>query len=256
MYAFLRSPKWIFGHVLLVVAVVAFVNLGLWQLRRLDQARMRNALVEERVEAAPRPLAEVVDAVGQDADALAYRRVTVRGTYATDQQMMTAPRSREGRPGHLLLTPLRTDHGTGLLVKRGWIPFERDGGALEEQAAPPQGTVELDGVLLPPEPGGGDEPDREFVLRVDPDRLEPRTGMDLLPVLLLLREQRPQQGALPLPVELADLDEGNHLSYAVQWFLFATIAVVGYPLLIRHRARDSEEGIPEPVPVSAGSRGR
>ena len=31
---------------------------------------------------------------------------------------------------------------------------------------------------------------------------------------------------------------GPHLAYAVQWFIFTTIAVVGYALLLRRVARD------------------
>lgn len=34
-------------------------------------------------------------------------------------------------------------------------------------------------------------------------------------------------------VPLPELSEGPHLSYAVQWFIFATIALVGYPLVLR-----------------------
>ena len=36
------------------------------------------------------------------------------------------------------------------------------------------------------------------------------------------------------------LDEGPHFSYAVQWFIFATVAIVGYPLILRRRARELE----------------
>ena len=37
--------------------------------------------------------------------------------------------------------------------------------------------------------------------------------------------------ALPTPTE------GPHLSYAVQWFIFSAIAVVGYPLVLRYVSR-------------------
>ena len=33
-------------------------------------------------------------------------------------------------------------------------------------------------------------------------------------------------------------DEGPHLSYAVQWFIFTTIAAGGYVLLLRKVARE------------------
>ena len=34
------------------------------------------------------------------------------------------------------------------------------------------------------------------------------------------------------------LDEGPHFSYAIQWLIFTTIAAVGYPLILRRRARE------------------
>ena len=53
----------------------------------------------------------------------------------------------------------------------------------------------------------------------------------------------------PEPVPAPTLDEGPHLSYAVQWFIFTTVAVVGYPLILRRRARELEvEGEPDREP--------
>jgi surfeit locus 1 family protein len=33
------------------------------------------------------------------------------------------------------------------------------------------------------------------------------------------------------------LDEGNHLSYAIQWFTFAAVLGFGYIMLVRQRTR-------------------
>jgi cytochrome oxidase assembly protein ShyY1 len=43
------------------------------------------------------------------------------------------------------------------------------------------------------------------------------------------------------PVPLPPQDNGPHLSYAVQWFIFSTIAVIGYPLILRRNARSRDE---------------
>ena len=42
----------------------------------------------------------------------------------------------------------------------------------------------------------------------------------------------------PAPVPVPTMDEGPHFSYAVQWFIFSTVAVVGYPLILRKRAAE------------------
>ena len=41
---------------------------------------------------------------------------------------------------------------------------------------------------------------------------------------------------VPRPVPLGDLDEGNHFSYAMQWFAFAALSIVIYGLMLRRLA--------------------
>ena len=62
-------------------------------------------------------------------------------------------------------------------------------------------------------------------------------GHETYPVYLLLAAQDPPPGALPEPVPPTETDDGPHLVYAVQWFLFTTIALVGYGAILRREAR-------------------
>jgi surfeit locus 1 family protein len=99
------------------------------------------------------------------------------------------------------------------------------------------------GVLLPPEedstPEPGSSPQVTF-RNVDLGRLRAQLPYDLVPLELWLQDQRPPQpGRLPTSAPLPDLKESPpHLSYAVQWFTFATIALVGYGVLIRKELRE------------------
>jgi surfeit locus 1 family protein len=78
--------------------------------------------------------------------------------------------------------------------------------------------------------------------RADVARIAQQTGYPLLPAYLQLRSSDPAQGgAYPEPLPEPTLDEGPHLGYAVQWFLFSAIAMVGYPLILRRRARKGDE---------------
>ena len=77
--------------------------------------------------------------------------------------------------------------------------------------------------------------DRTF----DLDQLASATGVDILPAYLLLQTQDPPQpGDLPQVAETPPLSEGPHFSYAVQWFLFTIIGLVGYAALVRKEARE------------------
>lgn len=232
MPRFLLTPRWIAGHVLLVTVVVLFINFGFWQLRRLAEVREHNVLVTERLQAPPEALDVLLSETGGDPDLLAYRRVIVEGRYLGDQQLLTAPRSRSGRPGHEVLTPLQAEQGPAVLVHRGWIPFT----GTDPDVPAPQGEVTVTGVLLPPEPG--DPGETPLVRRIAPAQLGGRVGTELLPAYLLLQDQQPASGVLTFQPQLPPLDEGNHLSYALQWFAFALIALIGYPALLVRTARE------------------
>lgn len=232
MYRFLLTPRWIAGHVLLVVTVMTFVNLGLWQLRRLDERRDHNALVSERLQAQPVALDELLQTFGGDVSALEYRRVTVDGRYRSDDQVLTAPRSRDGRPGPQVLTVLQRDGGAGVLVDRGWIQFSRNASA----PAPPDGDVRIDGIVRGPEPGDIGTADQ--VAHIVPSQIADRLGQPLPAFYVELWDQRPPAQGAPLPAAAPELSEGSHQSYALQWFSFALIALIGYPALVWHTARE------------------
>lgn len=243
MYRFLFRPRWIAGHVLLIVTVVTFVNLGLWQFRRLDERQTYNARATQRLAAGPVSL----DAArsGASADDLDLRRVTVEGSYVGEAQVLTAPRTVDGRPGQQVLSVLERADGPAVLVDRGWIPFDRT----TLRAPPvPDGRVRITGVARAREPddiGNGAQ-----VLRIVPAQIAARLGRPLLPFYVQLRSQEPATGtAAPRPTPLPELTEGNHRSYAIQWFTFALIALIGYPVLAWRTAH--QDGPPGP-PDGAG----
>jgi surfeit locus 1 family protein len=237
VYDFVRTPRWIAGHALALAGIIAFVNLGLWQLDRLEERRTYNATVASRLAAPAQPLAGVLEEVGGDPEALAYRRVTATGRYAPEEEVLLSPRSYQGTPGHHLLTPLETGDGTGVAVDRGWVPLELDDPPVAE-AAPPSGEVAVTGVLFPPfADRRGVTGEVDLLTQPDIARYQEQVPIDLAPVYLLAQDRT---GDLPVPGELPTLDEGNHLSYAVQWFVFATVVAVGYPLLLRRTARDRQ----------------
>jgi cytochrome oxidase assembly protein ShyY1 len=239
---------------------VLFVNLGLWQLRRLDERRDRNADIEERSAQPVAPVTEVVDpdaGFGEVGD-LVYRRASADGRYDPEGEVRIRSRSLDGRPGVWVVTPLRLDDGTAVAVNRGFVPLST------EVPAPPDGEVEVTGLLFatqerqgigPQDPTGGrlDE-----LSRLDLDRLQQQYGADLFPLWLQLAESDPplEEGGLPVPLPEPEQDEGPHLSYAMQWFLFATIGAVGWPLVLRRaaaedRRRAARAGDPE-VPAGDG----
>jgi surfeit locus 1 family protein len=111
-------------------------------------------------------------------------------------------------------------------------------------ALPPEGVVTVEGwVHLTQERGpiGPRDPEEGRLTtmnRVDIARIQQQVPYPLDPVYLsMLGEQSEDQ---PMMVDAPTFDdEGPHLSYAIQWFGFAVVGVVGYWMLIRRAAHRS-----------------
>lgn len=246
MPGFLLRPKWIAFHLLVVGAVVLMINLGFWQLGRLDERRADNASYAERVEQEPVSLVSILDDPAFEPQLVENRRVTASGTYLPDQVVLFN-RSQAGRAVDNVLTPLALDDGGIVLVNRGAIPVQAD------PPAPPGPGVAIVGRLRSSEArttgGLTNSTDGRVteVRRVDLDLLRPQIGDDLAPMYVELIAGEPGPGPSdPVPLETPTLGEGNHLSYAFQWFIFAICVFIGWVLAVRrslagHR-RVSEDG--------------
>ncbi|MFM7062670.1 MAG: hypothetical protein ACKO04_04140, partial [Actinomycetes bacterium] len=89
----------------------------------------------------------------------------------------------------------------------------------------------------------------EQVSRVDPPPLYAPFEGALSPAWVLLDGQVPRQpDVLPQPVQFDPPDASQNFSYMVQWWIFATIAAVGYPLILRRVAKNRASG--EQVPAT------
>jgi len=239
-YSFLRSGVWIAGILIVVVTVVAFVNLGMWQLRRLDERRALNATIDSRMAEDPVDLGLLLATVGSDPEALEYRRVTVTGTYNTEAEILLQARTLNGVSGHNVVTPL-VMLDSALAVNRGWVPIDSQGPPVPD-AVPPTGIIDVAGILRVSEergPTGVIEEDGSYrkIGRLDLELLAPQWGPALLPVYLQLQAQDPPPGEFPAPLPPPEIGEGAHLSYAIQWFVFAAVAAIGFPILVVNTAR-------------------
>jgi len=261
VYRFALRPWWLLSHLLVVGLIVAMANLGFWQLRRLDDRRATNSAIAERAQEPPVPVEQLVDvdddvAVGKD---LAWRRVTAAGVWQPEDEVLVRNRSLDQRPGFWVLSPLLLDSGVVAVVNRGWVPLRvGEAGVPVDAAAPAEGDVVVEALLQPTQRRGSigptDPPDGvlDVLSRADVERLDAQLEQDALPVVLQLTGQEPRLTAeFPAVLPLPEQDEGPHLGYAVQWFIFTTIAVLGYPFILRRVALGA--GRSAPLPLSDGA---
>lgn len=235
MYRFLLRPRWIGFHLLVAAAVVGMVMLGLWQLGRWNDRKDFNAEVRQRA-AEPIVPIETVTTLDVDPDTVQWRTVTATGTYLPDEQVVVVNQSQQGASGVGVVTPFELADGSLVLVNRGFVP------GVAQIPAPPDGTVELTGRLRASQErrlGGLTEGDGELdeVFRIDVRRLAEQLPAPVLPVYLDLLVSDPSEGDVPIPVPDPDLSEGPHLSYMVQWWIFATAVAVGWVLAVRRSVR-------------------
>jgi cytochrome oxidase assembly protein ShyY1 len=219
------------------VAVAALcVRLGFWQLSRLHERQAFERAVAAGLASDPKPIDDVLPAgAAVDVDAVRYRRVVATGTFDPANEVILYGRGLGDREGHHVLTPLVLADGTAVVVDRGWVPFRDDAPPVAE-ASPPAGEVTVTGILVPSEgglPGGGGGPPARQLTHADLAQLASQLPYPIEPLWLLLQRESPPAGALPEPAPFAMPEAPPHLSYAIQWFAFAVIAVVGAAILVR-----------------------
>ena len=143
MYRFLFSPRWIGFHLLVISGIVLMVNLGFWQLRRLDQRQAFNAQVTSRIDLPPEPLdAILVPGADPDDRRLALGRGLRAATCPTSSSVSSTAR-RTASPATWSSPRSQLDDGRLLLVERGFVPLGADA------AAAPTGDVDVVGRLRP-----------------------------------------------------------------------------------------------------------
>jgi cytochrome oxidase assembly protein ShyY1 len=231
------TPMWVLSHLFVVAMVVAMTFLGFWQLNRLDERKARNVEVGAAMEAAPRPIGEVLDT-----DAPEHTAVIARGEYLDEHSFLVANRTFEAQAGSWLATPMRLETGKIIVISRGWVPRSWAADEDRRQVETPVGALEvlgrLRGSIDDGRLGGGQVSRLPEISRLDIAVVEELTGLDVSEEWVQLAEQAPPLGALPIPVPRPGLDEGPHLSYAFQWFFFSTGTVVAYILILRKRQRE------------------
>jgi surfeit locus 1 family protein len=223
--------------VLTLLAVVAFVELGRWQWQRAQQKReLASAFAAGGGTASPL-------ATRSTAELPRYAQVRAQGRYDGAHQFLLDNISHDGHAGYEVLTPLQLDDGRTLIVNRGWLPLTASRRELPDVAlrldAPVSATGKLDtlpvaGIALghvPPAPGA---PWPRLTSFPTMDDLAAALGRPTESRQLLLNDTEPH-GYLR-DWHPGGLSPERHLSYALQWWGFAALALVLYAVLNRAHA--------------------
>jgi surfeit locus 1 family protein len=241
----LRQPRWIAAIIIGLLLATTFVRLGLWQLDRLTERRAANQLIEDRTAEPPRPLEGIVGQYGTDTAAMIHREAIAKGSFRIDAEFFSIGRTYDSLTGTLVATPFDLDDGSVLIVVRGLVP-PGTAGPPANAYQPEAGPMVIEGILQAgeqPTAIGEPTPDGGTLVslsRLDLEFIDEYVEGDVLPVSMMLDGRSvayPDESPVPIPPQ--ELTEGSHLGYAVQWFGFALIVIVGVGTLV-YRAGTTE----------------
>jgi len=238
------SRRWFLSTLLVLAAAAVMARLGIWQLDRLEQRRAFNARVQAQIS---QPVLELTaDTSGLDLASMEYRAVHLRGEYDFSHQVALRNQVWGNEPGVNLLTPLRIE-GTDsyILIERGWVPG-LESNPQDWQQYDEAGVVDINGVIrasqskpdfgrrADPVPAPGQESLRLWHF-ANVERIANQVPYKLLAVYI---QQAPVPALTGLPYRSLpelELTEGPHLGYALQWFSFVALLLMGYPFYVNKR---------------------
>jgi cytochrome oxidase assembly protein ShyY1 len=236
----LRTRRWLGFTAVVIGAIIAFGLLSTWQWHRAEIRRAERIALQTASQGEPTPLGAIALASGVSPGD-EWRSVTAQGRYLPDAQAAVRKRPLDARNGFWMMTALATDDGPVVWVNRGWMPAGADALATPPFPPPPPGEVTVTGylrILEAGEPGGNDGLPTGQIAAPAAALLPAVSGT--LPAYLQLRSSDPEQdGLIILP--LPEVDEGRNVSYAVQWILFAFVAVGGWFFFLRREAQEDAE---------------
>ncbi|MBD8024244.1 SURF1 family cytochrome oxidase biogenesis protein [Microbacterium gallinarum] len=263
-----RAGRWAIYISLAVVFAIACAFLSNWQFTRNEERSAQLALVEANYDATPVPLDELIPAGGALDPGDQWHPVRLVGEYVADDELLVRNRPHGGTSAFEVLVPFRLVDGRVLLIDRGWVPPGDDQPEPDAVPAAPEGEVTVIARLKPGEPlpssgrsaPEGQVPTIHLPLVADAVSADVGRALELSAYGVMVSEDpaaadRPQ--ALASPSE----DPGPHLSYAIQWILFAVMGFVfiGYVIRTerRHRREDAEdESESDAAPPRPASRRR
>lgn len=244
MFSQLFSSRWMGYFALTAVFALVATFFGLWQWDRRGQAVAAMELVENNWDATPVLLAEFRERHSGATQAEQWTPIALEGRYLAAEQLLVRTRPRAGVVGFEVLVPFDTTTET-VLISRGWVATGESSDFPDLIPDPPSGDVLVMGRVKMWEPvlRGRGAPDGQ-VATINREDVQAQVSSELTPdFFLVVDNETPRPAITPLGAQRPVLDEGPHLSYTFQWFLFALMAFIGYGWLFRQEWRASK-GLP------------
>lgn len=244
-WRFALSRRW-FGYLAMAVVFAAIcIALSHWQVARLDETRTANELISRNYNSEPSALADELPTLTSYSASQEWRQVTVTGRYLRDAQLLVRNRPLNGQPGFEVLDPLLLPDGRVFVIDRGYVPTGNRQDTPDVVPEPRSGTVTVTAHLQAGEPNlvgrTGVKGQLATVHLPDVAKLVDRPTYTRAYGLMI--SESPAASTIPAPQPQPQLDEGLHISYAIQWILFGIMAFfgLGYAIRQEYRLRNADD---------------
>ena len=206
-------------------------------------------MVQANYDQPPVPLSEL-DWVTVDGEPTnEWRTVTVSGFYLVEDALIVRNRPLSGQPGFLQLVPLQLPNGSILMIERGWLAAGDPVTTPASNPLPDTQQRELTVRLRAAEQDLGRAAVKGQLASLNFEALRDQYGSSLITEFYgRLVSESPWMASNPRPMPKPSLNEGNHISYALQWILFGIMAFIALFWAIRNerRIRLEAEGLIRP----------
>lgn len=240
------------------VAIVFAIVCGFlanWQFNRSDERSGEIELVEQNYDAKPVEFSSVISGTDDFVATDEWLPVVLEGSYLTDQQLLARNRPRGGTSAFEVLVPFQLTDGRIVIVNRGWVP-PGEGTLPDVIPTAPEGDVTVIARLRPtegvPRSGGGIlDGDVPTIKTINVPTIAEVTGPNTVtPIYALMVSEDPAASSVPNTIDPPTADPGPHLSYAIQWILFALMGFIFILYIIKTERSQRREDAGE-VPARA-----
>jgi surfeit locus 1 family protein len=227
-------PPWLGAAIPALLAFIALIGLGTWQVQRKAWKEALIASLTERLADAPKTLPAAATWPKLDPADDEYRRVTFTAQFDHAAEALvygaaSAFRPDVSGPGDWVFTPARLADGSIVMVDRGFVPEDRKDPKTraEGQIA---GPVAITGALRWPEIRHWFTPNDDVAHNLwfarDPQAMAAAKGLGAVAPFYVEQEAPVPPGGLPSPGKIVVNLPNNHLQYIITWYGLA-VALAG-----------------------------
>jgi cytochrome oxidase assembly protein ShyY1 len=215
--------RWTGWFLVVCTFALACVGLASWQIERRSEAVSKIERVADNYDLETVSFKEVSSLAKDSVVAYEWRKVELSGNYLVDDTLLVRNRAIAGQPGFVQLIPFLLETGEVVVVERGWIPADSDLNP-SNTFLPSESLKTLVARVRMGETIPNRDPPNGQVTSINLTDIEQLINLDLEQGLYLrMVTESPEESSYPQPLSRPVLDEGNHLSYAVQWIIFAVM---------------------------------